>query len=59
MDFEPGSRFGRYTIERVLGEGGMGRVYLATDTSLLRRVALKLLLGGPADGTDQQSLAEK
>jgi predicted Ser/Thr protein kinase len=39
----PGTRVGPYEIIDLLGEGGMGRVYLASDKQLRRRVALKCL----------------
>ena len=42
----PGQKLGRYQILSQLGIGGMGEVYLADDTSLHRKVALKVL---PAD----------
>jgi len=44
--FEPGRRLGPYEVVREIGRGGMGIVYLATDTRLGRRVAMKVL--GPA-----------
>ncbi len=56
-----GESFDRYEIRRVVGVGGMGIVYEAHDTTLDRRVALKLLrpdlLDGPSLLTEARSMA--
>ena len=38
-----GDRIKQYEIEKLLGKGGMGEVYLAQDTKLDRKVAIKFL----------------
>src|SRR6266568_3202290 len=43
MTIVPGTRLGRYEIRSQIGAGGMGEVYLALDTRLDRKVALKIL----------------
>ena len=44
-----GDEFGPYTIEAVLGQGGMGTVFLARHARLDRRVALKVITPALAD----------
>ncbi|HEY5881422.1 MAG TPA: protein kinase [Nakamurella sp.] len=50
MVLNPGEQFAGYSIESVLGTGGMGAVYLAKHPRLPRRDALKLL--NPAFSND-------
>ena len=47
-----GSVFAGYRIEGLAGEGGMGRVYRATQLALNRPVALKLIVPELADDAD-------
>ena len=46
MPLDVGSRLGHYDVTALIGEGGMGQVYRATDTKLNRQVALKILTSG-------------
>jgi DNA-binding beta-propeller fold protein YncE len=51
-ELSTGSVFAGYTIEEVAGQGGMGRVYRATQVALNRPVALKLIVPELADDPD-------
>ncbi len=50
--YAAGDRVGEYKIERLLGEGGMGQVYLAADKRLKRKVALKIFPVTTADDAE-------
>ena len=52
LALEAGDRIDRYTIRRVLGEGGFGQVYEAQQTEPIRRlVALKVIKPGMDSGS--------
>src|SRR3989475_12137144 len=54
MTVASGTNLGHYEIRSLIGAGGMGEVYLAQDTKLDRKVALKIL---PAEvASDQQRM---
>ena len=55
LDFQS-ALAGRYSLERELGRGGMGVVYLAREVRLDRSVAIKLL---PPSKTTDPSLRER
>jgi serine/threonine-protein kinase len=54
MSLSAGTKLGRYEIHSKIGAGGMGEVYLAEDTKLNRKVAIKIL---PAEvASDQERM---
>lgn len=44
----------RYRLEKLIGVGGMGRVYKATDQTLSMQVAIKFMIGGQDASSDQK-----
>src|SRR4051812_24679707 len=54
-----GAKLGRYEVHSQLGSGGMGEVYLAHDTRLDRKVALKVLPDAVAGDPDRMKRFER
>ncbi len=59
MALQVGSRLGHYDVTALIGEGGMGQVYRATDTKLNRQDALKILPEAFADDPDRLARFER
>jgi len=55
----PGTRLGVYDVIAPIGEGGMGQVYRATDTTLGRQVAIKILPDAFASDPDRMARFER
>jgi eukaryotic-like serine/threonine-protein kinase len=53
VSFAPGTRVAHYEVQSLLGAGGMGEVYRATDTHLKRQVAIKVLPAAVANDPDR------
>src|SRR5262245_38467740 len=59
MTLEPGAKLGPYQIVAPIGAGGMGEVFRAKDTRLLRNVAVKVLPGSFAADPERRARFEQ
>ena len=59
MSVEPGSQLSHYRLVEKIGEGGMGEVWRADDTTLGRQVAIKILPESLAEDADRLSRFER
>ncbi|MBF8301324.1 MAG: prkC 23, partial [Acidobacteria bacterium] len=59
MVLTPGTRLGPYEVIALIGVGGMGEVYQATDTTLGRQVAIKVLPEALASDPDRIARFER
>ena len=59
MALTPGTRLGVYEVTAPIGEGGMGQVYRATDSTLGRQVAIKILPDAFAADPDRLARFER
>ena len=59
MSLSPGTRLGPYEVSTLIGAGGMGEVYAATDVNLARQVAIKVLPDAVAADADRLARFER
>jgi serine/threonine protein kinase len=59
LSLPPGTRLGVYEITEQIGEGGMGQVFRATDTTLSRQVAIKILPDAFASDPERMARFER
>src|SRR5262245_30162940 len=59
MTLTPGTRLGSYQVTAQIGAGGMGEVYRATDTTLARSVAIKVLPESVASAAERLARFER
>ena len=58
VDFSPGASVGRFRLERPLGQGAMGAVFLAIDPEIERHVAIKIIRRDATADPEQQAAVE-
>ena len=59
MSLATGTRLGPYEVLGLIGAGGMGEVYCASDTRLDRTVAIKILLPEVSADPDRRARFER